>query len=274
MLCEPPILAFSSIFLLASRHPSEEIQFGAGLLEGAHIGIGLGHEFLRHCQRARVLVHVIDGSRPDPMADYHAIQTELQLFDPCLAAKPQVRVLQFICHRMSSHYEFIADELSRHDIARTLDNTKNFMKEMAPLNKVQLISLYSFSCARGRPLPFSTRASKTAMLWFQVVAYNKVDLPDSSDYYEDVRDQLLSKGVAAADIFSISAATGNGILNLVRHLHSVLDKLKDQVQAQMKVVQVPPIDIVFYLTPVVHLKYLEIRQHSCWKPRCPVVREG
>ena len=50
-----------------------------GLLEGAHAGRGLGHEFLRHCQRARILVHVIDGSSPDPVGDYAAIQTELEL---------------------------------------------------------------------------------------------------------------------------------------------------------------------------------------------------
>lgn len=41
-----------------------------GLLEGAHAGVGLGHQFLRHCQRCRVLVHVIDGTSRDPMGDY------------------------------------------------------------------------------------------------------------------------------------------------------------------------------------------------------------
>ena len=64
----------------------------AGLLEGAHAGRGLGHEFLRHCQRARILVHVIDGSSPDPVGDYAAIQTELQLFAEDLASKPQACV--------------------------------------------------------------------------------------------------------------------------------------------------------------------------------------
>ena len=65
----------------------------AGLLEGAHAGRGLGHEFLRHCQRARMLVHVIDGSSPDPVGDYAAIQTELELFAEELASKPQARRL-------------------------------------------------------------------------------------------------------------------------------------------------------------------------------------
>lgn len=61
-----------------------------GLLEGAHAGVGLGHQFLRHCQRCRVLVHVVDGTSPDPMGDYRAIRQELELFNPDLAAKPQV----------------------------------------------------------------------------------------------------------------------------------------------------------------------------------------
>lgn len=60
-----------------------------GLLEGAHAGIGLGHEFLRHCQRTRALVHVIDGTSPDPIGDYNALRAELELFNPDLVAKPQ-----------------------------------------------------------------------------------------------------------------------------------------------------------------------------------------
>lgn len=63
----------------------------AGLLEGAHAGVGLGHEFLRHTQRCKVLVHVIDGTSPDPIGDYNAIRTELELFNPALIEKPEVR---------------------------------------------------------------------------------------------------------------------------------------------------------------------------------------
>ena len=63
----------------------------AGLLEGAAAGVGLGHEFLRHCQRTRALVHVIDGTSPDPTGDYAAIRTELALFNPDLLTKPQAR---------------------------------------------------------------------------------------------------------------------------------------------------------------------------------------
>ncbi|CAM9811671.1 unnamed protein product [Chrysoparadoxa australica] len=64
-----------------------------GLLEGAHTGVGLGLAFLRHVQRCRVLIHVINGESPDPIGDYRAIQQELELFNPQLLKKPQVVVL-------------------------------------------------------------------------------------------------------------------------------------------------------------------------------------
>jgi GTPase len=64
-----------------------------GLIEGAHMGVGLGYDFLRHIQRTRVLVHLLDGLAEDPLLDYAQINSELSLFDPDLAKKPQVVAL-------------------------------------------------------------------------------------------------------------------------------------------------------------------------------------
>ena len=68
-----------------------------GLIEGAHTGAGLGHQFLRHVERCRVLVHLVDGANPDPARslakDYAAINRELKLYSRTLAAKPQVVVV-------------------------------------------------------------------------------------------------------------------------------------------------------------------------------------
>jgi GTPase len=61
-----------------------------GLIEGAHQGTGLGYEFLRHIQRTRVLIHLLDGLATDPLVEYAQINSELSLFDPDLASKPQV----------------------------------------------------------------------------------------------------------------------------------------------------------------------------------------
>ena len=61
-----------------------------GLIEGAHLGVGLGHDFLRHAERARMFVHLLDGTRPDPIGDMDVINRELAQFREDLAAKPQV----------------------------------------------------------------------------------------------------------------------------------------------------------------------------------------
>ena len=61
-----------------------------GLIEGAHRGVGLGHDFLRHIQRTRVLIHLLDGMADDPLLDFAQINSELALFDPELAHKPQI----------------------------------------------------------------------------------------------------------------------------------------------------------------------------------------
>jgi GTP-binding protein len=64
-----------------------------GLIEGAHRGLGLGHQFLRHLERTRVLVHLVDvssGSGREPAHDLDTVRRELELFQPTLAAKPQL----------------------------------------------------------------------------------------------------------------------------------------------------------------------------------------
>lgn len=64
-----------------------------GLIEDAHLGVGLGHDFLRHVERNRMLLHVVDISGcegRDPLEDYEAIRHELEAYDPELAARPQI----------------------------------------------------------------------------------------------------------------------------------------------------------------------------------------
>lgn len=67
-----------------------------GLIEGAAQGTGLGFAFLRHVQRCKTLLHVVDGTSEDPIGDFNTINKELQEYDPFLAQKPQVVVLNKI----------------------------------------------------------------------------------------------------------------------------------------------------------------------------------
>ncbi|MBI2824567.1 MAG: GTPase ObgE [Planctomycetia bacterium] len=67
-----------------------------GLIEGAHAGAGLGHEFLRHIERAGILVHLVEplpADETDPVANYQSIRNELALYDEGLARRPEIVVV-------------------------------------------------------------------------------------------------------------------------------------------------------------------------------------
>jgi GTP-binding protein len=67
-----------------------------GLIEGAHLGLGLGHEFLRHIERTRLLLHLVDVTSEDPIADYTTIQEELRAYGRGLTERPQILALNKI----------------------------------------------------------------------------------------------------------------------------------------------------------------------------------
>ena len=67
-----------------------------GLIEGAHQGVGLGHEFLRHVERTRLLIHLVEPEpmdQTDPLENYLAIREELTLYNPELAVRPELVVV-------------------------------------------------------------------------------------------------------------------------------------------------------------------------------------
>ena len=59
-----------------------------GLIEGASVGKGLGHQFLRHIERNRVLLFLIDGTEPEPAAAFNSLKNELKTFNKALMMKP------------------------------------------------------------------------------------------------------------------------------------------------------------------------------------------
>ncbi len=114
-----------------------------GLIEGAAQGAGLGHEFLRHIQRTRVLIHLLDGMGEDPIADFSQINTELSLFDEHLAEKPQIIALNKIDQpEVQEIWEIVKEELEARGhkvmaisaLART-DIRKLLMKAVEELSK-------------------------------------------------------------------------------------------------------------------------------------------
>ncbi len=120
-----------------------------GLIEGASSGVGLGHDFLRHVERTKVLIHLLDTSGlegRDPLEDFYKINDELKIYSEKLVNKPQV------------------------------------------------------------------------------VACNKMDIPESEENYKMVAEELGKKGY---EVFAISAATREGIGPLLDRVYNLLEKVKD-----------------------------------------------
>jgi GTP-binding protein len=128
-----------------------------GLIEGAHAGAGLGDKFLRHVERTRVLMHLLDGALDDPLATFETINHELAQYNPRLASKPQI------------------------------------------------------------------------------VALNKMDLPDAQARWSRVQKAMMKHGI---DAFAISAATGQGVRELLR---AVAEKLAEMPKELPKVEEELPV---------------------------------
>ena len=96
-----------------------------GLIEGAHDGIGLGHEFLRHIERTRVLVHLVDGSLEDPVAQYRQINAELSQYAQDLSLKPQVLAV---------------NKLDLTDVSVLRDDLDDAFREAANTDEVHFVS--------------------------------------------------------------------------------------------------------------------------------------
>ena len=88
-----------------------------GLIEGAHTGAGLGHDFLKHIERTRLLIHVLDAAPADghdPLDDFQTIETELASYDQRLASRPRIVAL--------NKTDIVASEDVLNQIKLTLEN--------------------------------------------------------------------------------------------------------------------------------------------------------
>lgn len=123
-----------------------------GLIEGAHAGVGLGYDFLRHIQRTRVLIHVLDGLSEDPISDFAQINSELALFDPALAHKPQVVAFNKI------------------DIDEVRAKWQRVKPQLQKIGKIKPENLFAMSAA--------TRESVRQVLWRAVQLLDAVTVPE------------------------------------------------------------------------------------------------
>jgi GTPase len=84
-----------------------------GLIEGAHAGVGLGHDFLRHIERTRLLLHLVDVTAADAIADYQTIEQELKAYGRGLCDRPQIIALNKVDAVDEEAVNEIKDRLSQ-----------------------------------------------------------------------------------------------------------------------------------------------------------------
>jgi GTP-binding protein len=109
-----------------------------GLIEGAHQGRGLGHEFLRHAERTKLFIHLLDGGSLSPLEDFRIVNGELALHDSTLSQKPQVVVVNKLdLPQVKSRLPSLEKELSVLNLplffisAVTGEGTVTLMREVA-----------------------------------------------------------------------------------------------------------------------------------------------
>jgi GTPase len=107
-----------------------------GLIEGAHEGHGLGLDFLRHIERTRILIHVVDASQPDPAHDIAVIDNELRSYTPELGARPQI-----IAFNKMDVPEAAAREAELRGVAEALGREYVFMSAAARQGTKELTKL-------------------------------------------------------------------------------------------------------------------------------------
>ena len=123
-----------------------------GLIEGAHMGVGLGHAFLRHIQRCRLLVHLIDGMSSDPIADYNQINIELSLFDDALTTKPQIVVFtKMDLPDAQVNWELMEDEFYRLGVTDVIRISSVAHQNLQAL-QYRLLAAYDALPDRGIPV--------------------------------------------------------------------------------------------------------------------------
>lgn len=202
-----------------------------GLIEGASDGVGLGHEFLRHVERCRMLIHIVDvaGSEGrDPIEDFEAINSELEKFNPELAACPQIvtgnKIDLATDEQLETFRKYIEDKgLQYFEICAPI---KHGTKELIDAAARLLDTLPPVKHYEAEEIPVSMLEEKSKKDGFTVTVHDDVyiveaewlyrilcqtDLDDyeSLQYFQRVLqssgiiDELKNKGIHEGDLVSI-----------------------------------------------------------------------
>lgn len=166
-----------------------------GLIEGAHLGKGLGRNFLRHLRRTRVLVHVVDAAAGDPVNDYRTVKEELRMYNPEYLERPYVVVLNKI------------------DLPEGRDRLQYLTEEILRIG-----------CDEVPSEPKMT--SKDAVHSFSTEAGNADKLP-SQMANEDKKDKELEDYPRPLAVVGVSVLKGIRVNEMLKEIRAALRKCRD-----------------------------------------------
>ncbi len=201
-----------------------------GLIEGAADGIGLGHEFLRHVERCRMLVHIVDvaGSEGrDPIEDFEAINKELEKFNPDLALAPQIvvgnkidlaedeqleRFRKYIEAKGYEYYEMVAP--IQHGTKEVINATAKMLATLPPIKQFESeeipMELLEKQSNKGFTITVQDGVYIVEADWiYRILCKTDLDDYESLQYFQrviqerGVIDALVEKGICEGDTVSI-----------------------------------------------------------------------
>ncbi|XP_034677181.1 probable GTP-binding protein OBGC2 [Vitis riparia] len=166
-----------------------------GLIEGAHLGKGLGRNFLRHLRRTRLLVHVVDAAAEDPVKDYRTVKEELRMYNPNYLERPYVVVLNKI------------------DIPKAMDRLPSLTQEIMKIGSEQIPSSSQNSTEDAmQSLPSDSEGANVLSL----------DFPD-----KDRKDKEIEDYPRPLAVVGVSVLKGIRINEMLKQIRAALRKCQD-----------------------------------------------
>lgn len=146
------------------------------------------------------------------------------------ASYTRITLHEASCTHINLHKTSYTD-VSLHEAAGTHSHQQLLQTRFADLSKAaaKTHALMRIAAVANQICPLEQHDRHMLCTCMQIVAYNKMDVPESSDYWPDIQQSLAGAGVAPHSMCAISAVSGQGVLELIRMVHSALDELPSEV---------------------------------------------
>lgn len=173
-----------------------------GLIEGAHLGKGLGRNFLRHLRRTRLLVHVVDAAAEDPVKDYKTVKEELRMYNPDYLERPYIVVLNKI------------------DLPQARDRLPSLTEEISKIGQ------------DSGPMPLGSGASAKDTAQMVLTSFEQNDtLPSASE--KNKREKEIEDYPRALAVVGVSVLKGINVTEMLEEIRKALRTCRDTTQESL-----------------------------------------